>query len=152
MIQFVKVIKSKIISGIKNLLIEIFKDDIQEHIFLTIPNIETIALKDEKVCLHETDKNGSKVLFGTPLKTDIDDGETKINAYNGETKLRVSSIYMDKNGQIEIGFQNFKSIVNSEFLPIYNAHSHSLDLSKLTALPTSNVMTAQHLTENVKLQ
>ena len=151
MIHFAKVIKSKIKSGLKNLLIEILKDDTQEHICLTIPGVESVALKEQKVCLHQTDKNGTSVIFGIPLETDIEDGEMRLTAKDSESRLTVSSFYMKKDGKIEIGVSNLKKVVNESFLQVYNPHTHDLDLSKQVALATKNIMTPQNLTQDVSL-
>lgn len=131
--SIVKAIKSAIKNGLKRLLVEVLLDDSQEHTVFTMPGIETIPLKDEKCLLIPLDKTGKAVVLGVQLKTDIKDGEIKING-RSETGIIKGSLYIKNDGQIEIGLTNFQGVVTELFKNFYDTHTHNVDISKAITL------------------
>ena len=148
--KIVKVLKSKIKNGIKKLLVEVLKDDPQWHSSFTLPGIESAPIPGEKVFLQATDKNGKMVSFGVPLKTDIDDGELRLNGRTDKGIVKCS-LFLKKDGTVELGFSNLKKVVNEDFMLTYNNHTHVVDLSSLLAQITPSQMLPNHLTKEVKL-
>ncbi len=151
--RIVKVIKSVIKNGLKRLLVEVLKDDIQEHTGLTLPGIETTPLSVDKCLLLPIDISGKEVVFGVTLKTGIIDGEVKINSRNSAGQIR-GYVYLKNDGLIHIGLQNFKPVVTEGFKSGYDTHTHTVVVGSatLTTSPPVVGMLESALSSKVKVE
>lgn len=149
--RIVTVIKTKIKEGFKHLVLEVLKDDIQEHITFTLPGIESTPVKGDKVLLEPTVTKGKSIAFNIPLKTDITDGEIKINGRT-EAGSITGSLYINKEGKIEIGLKNFQGMILETFKPLFDNHEHPLDLSNLLAKPTPIKIPQTSISSTVKVE
>jgi hypothetical protein len=123
MIRFAVTTGRKIIDGLQSIISEVFQGDASTSTALTIPGIESLPFDGDKVLIIGTDKNGKKVAFGVPLKTDIAVGEVRIVGRD-EAGEMVSHIYQKKDGTIEIGKEDFKKLINESFKDMFNSHTH----------------------------
>jgi hypothetical protein len=129
--SIVTAIKSSVKDGLKRLLVEVFKGDPQWHNIYTLPGIETAPVKDEKCLLIPLDKSGKSAVFGVTLKTDIADGEVKINGRNSAGQVR-GFVYLKDDGSIHMGLNNFVPVVTEGFKPGYDTHSHTVVVGTAT--------------------
>ena len=129
--SIVTVIKSVIRDGLKRLLVEVLKGDSQYHTAYTLPGIETTPVKGEKVLFIPLDKSGKSAVFGVTLKTNIADGEVKINGRNSAGQVR-GFIYLKDDGKIHLGLNNFVPVVTEGFKPGYDTHFHTVVVGPAT--------------------
>ncbi len=149
--KIVTVLKHAVLKGIIRLLVEVFKNDSQEFSYITMPNFESIPVKNQKTLLIPLDNKGRAVCIGVPLETDITNGETKIKGTteNGELK---GQIYIKNDGSIEIGLDALKPVITDLFKIFYDAHVHPLIIDKQISGIPSVAMPDSVFTTKVKLQ
>lgn len=134
--RIVESIKSTIKNGVKKLIVEVLKDDAQEHTVFTLPGFETSPVKGEKCLLIPTEIIGKAAVFGVTLKTKIPDGEVKINGRDSIGNIR-GSIHLKNDGTFEIGIINFHGVLTALFKPYYDSHIHVLDVpNSISLIPT----------------
>lgn len=148
--RIVESIKSSIKKGLKKLLVEVLKDDPQEHTVFTLPGFEVSPVKGEKCLLIPVDISGKDVVFGVALKTNIPDGEVKINGRDSIGNIR-GSIHLKDDGTIEIGLINFRGVLTELFKPFYDSHIHPLDIAKAITLIPSVPMPDSVISSTVKV-
>ncbi len=151
--RIVESIKSAVKNGIKKLLVEVLKDDPQEHTVFSLPGIETAPVKGEKCLSIPTDISGKDAILGIVLKTDITDGEVKINGRNSAGQV-LGFFYLKDDGQIQLGSQNFVPVVTEGFKPGYDTHTHDylIGTTVFTTAPPKVGMLDTALSSKVKVE
>lgn len=131
--------------------VEVFKDDIKEDVFFTLPGFESRPLDGDNV-LMEALTGGDKAVFMVALKSDLKVGERRIYATDssGVVKSEILmledgtvqqkndkiSVTIDPNGKIEI-----KNLTSDDLIKLVNDLSANLQ-SAVTDLISATVPTA----------
>ena len=150
-VSIVKSIKSSFKDGLKRLLVEVLKDDSQEHVAYTVPGVLSVPLKNEKCLLIPTDKTGKAVAMGVPVTADIPEGEIKVYGRDSNGQIK-GSLYIDGEGNVTIGLSNFQGVITELFKPFFDAHTHDVVIQTAKTLPPSVAMPDSVISQTVKVQ
>lgn len=138
-----KVLKTERSDGQIITTYEIYTDDAAKSEAWTIPNFESLPLKDEKTLILDME-GGVKAAVAVPLKTKIKPGEVRIYCTDDKGNAK-SEVKMLNSGNIEVTVANGAKLkVNGQQGDVYAAICDAVKTLKdsIQALSTTTVATS----------
>jgi len=99
--KIVKVLDTEKIDGDVVATTEFYEGDTSENIVYTVPNFQSIPLKDDEILALQLDKSGEVAIALIPLETDINKGETKIVWRDSDGNVK-GSLHGKDDGKLAI--------------------------------------------------